>query len=146
MSRSFNLFAVIIFSVCLLSGCGNDQMAPASIATSQLSYDEALVAFDEGNFEQAESGLTNAISNGGLDADLIADALLKRAIARRELGRLDEALADVEQAAPGAGDLSVVHQIRGDIKLAQNDIAAAREEYTEARKLNPQIPWPAALK
>ena len=121
-------------------------MAPASIATSQLSYDEALVAFDEGNFEQAESGLTNAISNGGLDADLIADALLKRAIARRELGRLDEALADVEQAAPGAGDLSVVHQIRGDIKLAQNDIAAAREEYTEARKLNPQIPWPAALK
>ena len=130
----------------LSCGCSSEQIPSSSIAASQSSYDEGIAAFEASDFSTADAGLTNAISNSGLDPDQMADALLKRAVARKELGQLEEALADVAAAEPGAPDLSVVYQIRGNIRIAQGDLAAAKQNYAEAKKLNPRIQLPAELK
>lgn len=135
------------FACCLLLlGCSDGQHSPTDIATAEGGFDEAVVAFNEGNFQLAEDHLSAAIDAGGLNPDLIADAYLLRAECRTKLGKLDEAMADVTSVEQGAPDLGRFHQVRGDILLAQGDKVAAKQAYQEALKTNKNIKLPDALR
>lgn len=135
-----------LFMTVLIAGCSGDQLSESDLATSQQSFDAATSAFQSKQFAAAETEFTNAISHGGLNADALAEAFLLRAEARIELKKLNEARADIDAVAPGAPDLSRLHQLKGLIGIAEGNLAVARQEFTAARKLNPKIALPAALR
>lgn len=142
----FRLIAGVLIGCLAFVGCSGDQQPPDDIATSESSFDKGLEAFQAEDFATAEKILTNAINGTGLNSDLLAEALLLRAEARLKTGMYTEALADLTELEPVAPDLSEVHRVRGDVYIAQNDLASAKTEYAAAKKLNPGIQIPAKLK
>ena len=146
MTAVFRLIAGVFIGCLAFVGCSGDQQPPDDIATSESSFDKGLEAFQAEDFATAEKILTNAINGTGLNSDLLAEALLLRAEARLKTGMYTEALADLTELEPVAPDLSEVHRVRGDVYIAQNDLASAKTEYAAAKKLNPGIQIPAKLK
>lgn len=131
--------------MCLL-GCSANKQSSSAVSTAEGGYDQALAAFESGDFQTAENQLTRAIDADGLNPDLVAEAFLLRAESRSRLGKLDDALADlaiVEQAVP---DVARFQRVRGEILLAQGDTAGARDAYSKAREVDGTIALPDELK
>lgn len=135
------------FTICLcLLGCGAEQQSPSDVSRAEGGYEQALAAFEAGDYQLAENQLTDAIDAGGLNSDLVAEAYLLRAEARGRLGQFQEAMADlavIEQAAPNEAQF---HRVRGDLLLAQGDRQAAHNAYDAARKIDSSISLPDELR
>jgi tetratricopeptide (TPR) repeat protein len=90
--------------------------------------------------------LDSALRRGGLNADLAAEALLMRARSCIRLGRLNEALSDLEDAGRGPAPMEEVLAARGEVALLNGDHDLAKSLYAEARKIDASISLPDTLK
>ena len=89
----------------------------------------AAESVNRGDFEQALTRLQWA-SEHGKDDGLRQVARLRQARVLWQLGRTDEALKQVDGAP--ADFSAMAEELRGDIRLAQGDRAAARSAYEKA--------------
>lgn len=124
-------------------GCGGSAVEEETIASAQLSYDQAADAFGAGNYTQARTSLDQALENSaGLNPDVYVDALLKRSICLSAAGEFEAAAADISEAERGATDLAQVHIARGIMFSKQGDDAKAKQEFADAKKLDPKAGIP----
>lgn len=138
--------AIGIGSLTLFAlGCGAE-VSPAKLAASEGALDRGLAAYEQEDWATADQELTAAIDGVGMQPDLYERAMLTRARARIQAGRLDEASLDLAFLAQEATEMDQVWATRGELALKQGNKAAATEAYREARKLNRQIELPAELK
>lgn len=98
--------------------------------TDQAHLQLARMHVNAGNFDLA-AGELKAVIDDSSDAALVQVAKLRLARVRLQLGQHDEALAllDVRKAGRFAAQ---VHELRGDVLLAQGDSAGARVAYEAA--------------
>jgi hypothetical protein len=145
MSRELHCLLAVV--VCFLTaGCQPSQIAESKIASSEKNVAASLTAFMSGDVTTAEQTATQAIEGGGLPADLFVQALMIRAAARGILGSYDNALADLDQAAQGAGDMDKVHALRSLILTAKGDPQGSAAELAKAKQINRNVKVPADLK
>lgn len=137
-----SFLTLLVFSV----GCGTSQVAENTVASSEQSVSTAAAAFAAGDAAKAEQSASQAIDGGGLPVDLFVQALMVRAAARGVLGSYDSALADLDQAAQGAGEMDKVHALRSLIFTAKGDAKSAAEELNKAKQFNKNLKLPAELK
>jgi tetratricopeptide (TPR) repeat protein len=135
-----HLWLVFFFGLGL--GCSNSGIPSATVESSQAKFDQAQSLVSIKDYAGALPLLDEAISKGGLDADFALSSLVMRAKCNIELGKLPEALADIESAAVGADDLSVIHGLRYSYWLKAGDPSKAQAELQMARQLNPQFSVP----
>lgn len=136
----------VFVSLVFVLGCGSAQIAESTVASSEQNVAAAVAAFTAGDATKAEQTASQAIEGGGLPVDLFVQALMVRAAARGILGSYDNALADLDQAAQGAGEMDKVHALRSLILTAKGDATAAAAELTKAKQFNKNVKLPADLK
>lgn len=141
MLRSFLLLNLMLG----LAGCGGSSTANVT-QTSENNYQLGVQEFEKKNYEEASRQLTIALTGGGLNADLGGQALLMRAKCHIELGRLDDALQDLELARSSPAPAEEVLVAKGEIAIKRGDLEKARSLYTKARTINSSIAWPDNLK
>ena len=127
--------ALICLGLCL--GCSGGGLPSAVVESSQAKFDQAQSLVNVKDFLGALSLLDEAITQGGLDADFAVNSLALRAQCYIELGKLPEALADIESAAGGASDLTVIHGLRYRYWMKSGDPSKAQAELQLAQKINP---------
>jgi tetratricopeptide (TPR) repeat protein len=136
----------IVAALCLIScGCGQGGTKQVT-QTSENDYQQARTAFAERDYDSAARLLDSALRRGGLNADLAAEALLMRARSCIRLGRLNEALSDLEDAGRGPAPMEEVLAARGEVALLNGDHDLAKSLYAEARKIDASISLPDTLK
>lgn len=123
-------------------GCAPATVDEATAQSAQAAYDQALVDFQEGRYEQAKSGFDLALGGSGLPVDFQADALFKRSMCLAATGDFEAAQADIDEASAGAMDEAQIHVARGFLLAQQGDQAAAQAEFRQAKQLNPQVEIP----
>lgn len=137
---------LMLTAFALISGCGSSQLPESQVASSEQSVAAAVAAFTAGDATKAEQAATQAIDGGGLPVDLFVQALMVRAASRGVLGSFDTALADLDQAAQGAGEMDKVHALKSLVFSAKGDSQAAAQELAKAKELNKTLKLPAELK
>jgi hypothetical protein len=140
--KSIFMIVALVFTL----GCGSSQIAESTVASSEQNVAAAVNAFTAGDATKAEQTASQAIDGGGLPVDLFVQALMVRAAARGVLGSYDNALADLDQAAQGAGEMDKVHALRSLILTAKGDASAAAAELTKAKQFNKNVKLPDDLK
>ena len=138
------LLPALLMLLCFV-GCARDATKTA-VQTSESEYELGRQAFEKQDFKTAEQLFDGAIRRGGLNADLVAEALLMRAKSCIQLGRLDEALHDLEDAGKGPVPRDEVLVAKGEIALKQGDRDRALTLFSKARSLNSAIVMPDTLK
>ncbi|MEO0651264.1 MAG: serine/threonine-protein kinase [Planctomycetota bacterium] len=102
------------------------------------------LAMDGERFDESESWLDDAIATGegtALDGILLANAFNARAALFNRLGRLDEALADLDRAEGAAGGSSTLlfqaslEELRGELRFRRQEPEQAVEHYERALAL-----------
>jgi tetratricopeptide (TPR) repeat protein len=141
MTRALPL---LLLSVCL-AGCGRSTVATATQA-SETEFQLGHQAFERKEYDEAVKQFDSALGRGGMNADMAGEALLMRGRSLTNLGRLDDALRDLDEARKGPVPVDAVLAAKGEIALIQGDLDRARSLFTKARNLNPSIPWPDNLK
>ncbi len=134
------------------------------VALSEQRFDEALSAFDEAlqlNGASEEAGLGRAAALLRLDRPSEAEAALSalirkrpdsanahffRGVARTRLGRLDDAISDLEAAEKTGGKLAVLPLRLGDALYAKGDAEGARAAYQRAIDMPGSLTPPAAFR
>jgi tetratricopeptide (TPR) repeat protein len=141
-------FLTMFFATATLfaTGCGSSQVAESKVATSEQSVTDSITAFSAGDFAKAEQAASQAIDGGGLPVDLFVKALMVRAASRGIAGQFDTALADLDQAAQGAGEMDQVHGLRSLILSAKGEAKTAAEELAKAKQFNKTLKLPTDLK
>ena len=91
----------------------------------------ARLDVDSGDFASAERRLTG-IADGSKDPDLRIVARLRLARVQLAQGRYDDALASLDAVATPAVDARVL-ELRGDVRRAQGNQAAALAEWRKAK-------------
>ena len=129
-----------LFSICL--GCSSAGMPPEVLESSQSNFDQAQSFISVKDFAGALPLLDEAIAKGGLNADFAVSSLVMRATCNLELGKLPEALADIESAADGANDMSVIHGLRYRYWMKSGDPSKAQAELRLAQQINPSFRTP----
>jgi tetratricopeptide (TPR) repeat protein len=131
--------------ICMVAyGCGDAETATQR-QSSQAAFDAGVTAFEAGHFSDAEFQFTAAIDAGLLHPDLYCDAIISRAVARAEIGRADEALADLDVIGKDAPDLDRVHAARARVYLRMGNREQAVSEFQLAAKINPRAEKPEGL-
>lgn len=116
------------------------------VVISESAFNDGLNAFDDKQYDEAESMFTHALKVGALNVDSMCEARLKRAKARMELGDFDGAQEDLEFLKEGAPDTTVVLAMQGELALKQGQTDEAKRFYNEARKSDPRLPIPVELR
>lgn len=137
---------IVIAMIALVAGCSPPQVAESKVASSEKSVADAIASFAAGDAAKAEQAASQAIDGGGLPADLFVQALMVRAAARGSLGSYDTALADLDQAAQGAGEMEKVHVLRSLILTGKGDTQAAAAVLAKAKEINKNVKVPTDLK
>lgn len=120
-------------------------MPPDQIRSSESAHLLALEAWQSKDYAQALEHFQEAIEGEGLNADLIAEALLHTAECHVELGNLDEAAEVLEGLKDQAPELDQFHLVRCKLYVKQGDISKARTEFEAARAINPGLEPPAGV-
>jgi len=139
--RSFLLVstgAVLLAAGAAVAGA-QDTTKPPEIALVETAYRELTA----GRSADAIVSYTRAIASRNLPPELVANALLNRALANQNLGRHDAAIEDYS-AAMESGDMppplrAVVFYNRGLSEQALNRPALAIEDFTSALLLDPEL-------
>lgn len=123
-------FALTILSVVALFsfvGCGKSSMSATQIESAQSKIDQATADFGMKDYVGAKKLLTEALSSGGLNPDVSAEAYLMRAKCFMEEGDLVAALADLDNAELGAADELELVKLRAEYWKLSGDEAKAIE-------------------
>ena len=132
-------FCGVILSLAV--GCSSGLME-TTIQNAQVAYDQAIAFEADGNMSAAFEQIESAMTLGGLNPDLLAEAYLLRARCRCSAGELDAAEADLALAEQGAPNPSQWHFTRGILFKARGDAAQSKSEFAKARKLDPTLKIP----
>ena len=139
--RSFLLVttgAVLLAAGAAVAGA-EDTKKPPEIALIEAAYNELT----SGRSADAIAIYTKAIESQKLPSELVANALLNRALAKQNLDRHEEAIEDYS-AAMRSGDLppplqAVVFYNRGLSQQKLDKPALAIEDFTSALLLDPEL-------
>ncbi len=142
MRRARHLLVVVAAVSLCCTSCSNQQTPPQSVADAQTAFDQAVQAFEGGQYAEALNGFNTALETPGLAPDLAASALLKRAVCLADSGNFDAALRDLHEAEQGPCPTDQVHVARGLVLRKQGQTAAAQAEFQQAKKLNPHVELP----
>jgi tetratricopeptide (TPR) repeat protein len=125
-------------------GCSRQSAVPKDIvATAESSYEQALAMINSKSYSEALTLLDKALGEGGgLNADMVTDAYVARARCHAELGNLDKAQADINEAEKGTGDLANLLLVQGILAMKKGDDATAQSNFSRAREINPEIKTP----
>ena len=93
--------ALLVAAVSCFAGCGTPQTAPASLKTSYASLAQADEALSAKNYADALGLYDSTIASGTLQPDVHAEALVKRAVCKLELGDKPGARVDLAKAEEG---------------------------------------------
>jgi tetratricopeptide (TPR) repeat protein len=77
-----------------------------------------------------------------LNPDLISEAYVIRARCHAELGNLEKADADMNEAEKGAGDLAQLLLVHGIIAKKKGDSSKAESSFSRAKEIDPNIKIP----
>ena len=136
---------VPLWLLCCLAGCGNGPASESTVSQTEAGYETGLKAFEEGDFNSAESTLAAAISNGTLQPDLTESAIRTLARARVALGKLPEAEADLKQLQAGAMEMDQFWVAMAELELKKGNNAEAKKAIQQARTTNPRLVLPKPL-
>jgi tetratricopeptide (TPR) repeat protein len=126
----------------LCGGCSSGLMEKTAIQSAQVAYDQAVAFEAEGNMPGANEQIELALTAGGLNPDLLAEAYLLRARCRCALGEVDAAAEDVALADRGSPNPSQWHFTRGILFKSQGEAAQSKSEFAKARRLDPSLKIP----
>jgi tetratricopeptide (TPR) repeat protein len=104
-------------------------------ASAPTSLETGINAYNEGAIEAAAESLSDALDQGNLSPTKTAQAYYYRGLAYRELGKPDEAIADLTKAIAAKNALS-----KGDLKVAARNRAGAIREAGLANTETPVRP------
>lgn len=129
-----------------IAGCGGSGAPASLVAGSENALAAGAESLQNGDFAAAEKELTAAIERGGLQPDLLEQALLDRARARIGLQDFDGAKSDLDELEKGAAAMDQLWLVRGELLQKQGDEAGAKNAFQQARKINPKVAIPSGAK
>ncbi len=141
LSRMVLLAAVMLS----LAGCSRSSAQVAAIQSGEQSYHLGRKAYERNNYESAARYFSEAVGWQGLNADLAAEATLLRAKSYIKLGRLEEAMRDLNDARNSPVPQDEVLLAKAEIAVLQKDLPRARSLYEKARKVNPAVVVPNSM-
>lgn len=130
------LFALVFSVVIFVGGPASAQTETAGTTPIAL-VEEAYLAHRKGDFEGAIKGYTNIIQRRGLTKKERATSYLLRGEAKRDAGRLEEALLDFTRALRQWPGYPQAHFFRGRIYERQGKIMEAYADIARASELDP---------
>ena len=137
------LTLIISSTIFFFAGCGRKEIPKDIVSGAEGSYQEAVTLVANNAFAEALPLLDKALGEGGgLNPDLISEAYVMRARCHAELGNLDKADADVNEAEKGAGDLAQLLLVHGIIANKRGDSAKAESSFSRAKEIDPNIKIP----
>jgi tetratricopeptide (TPR) repeat protein len=136
MSNVHGIFIAAV-SLCLL-GCSGDAGNPDLRKSAEQALVDGRAAFDQGQFDQAYEQLGLAIQ-GGLNADLYSEALVRHAVAAIHLGKFEDAQADFERLDQGATNMDQVFAAKSFLALKQGNKPEANRLWQQAVRENPKV-------
>src|SRR5205823_4090826 len=110
-----------------------DAFMEAQEALHQKDYASALEQFDA------------AIQGGGLNADLLGEAMLRTAECHVELGNYEEAANVLDSLEDRAPEMDQFHLVRCKLYAKRGDSAKARTAFDAARAINPKVEPPVSF-
>jgi len=134
-------FLLLLAGIILLAeGCARPNLTPHRAAVES-SYADAIHAMKDNRFHDAMPYLDRVVSNAAVSPDMLADALIRRAVCRADAGDTAAALRDLEQAAPEAPP-DVLWIARSFVLDKAGRTAESSAALQMAKGINPQIcPW-----
>jgi len=131
--------------LAVLAGCSKVQIPASQLQSSEASYEAAVEALRAKDFAAALEKFNAAIDEAGLNADLLAEAMLRSAECHIELGNLDEAAAVLEGLSDHAPEMDQYHLVCCKLYSKQGDAEKARAAFQAAREINPAVEAPVKL-
>ena len=141
--RSAAGWIAILIASC--AGCGKAQIPAREVRGAEDAYAEAQEALKQKDYATALDQFEAAIQGGGLNPDLLSEALLRKAECHVELGNYDEAAELLDSLEDQAPELDQVHLVRCKLYAKQGDSAKARAAFDAARAINPKVEPPPNL-
>jgi uncharacterized protein HemY len=135
--------ALAYFVVAFCLGC---ESSSNQVATGESSLELGLTAFREKEFSDAERLLSDSLEKGSLNADLMSEAKLARAIARIELDDFDGAREDLEFLLEGAPNVVEVLVTLGRLAIKEGNNDEAKRFFHDAKKQDPKLVIPPELR
>lgn len=118
-------------------------MNEVSTLASTESFNRGIEAFESGDFAAARTSLDAALNGqGGLNADQLVEALLKRSICLASAGELDAAQADIDNASQGVMEMDQLFIAEAFLLAKRGDQAGSDKKLSEAKRLNPKAALP----
>ena len=99
--------------------------------------EEAYLAHRKGNYDEAVKGYTRIIQRRGLTRRERAISYLLRGEAKRDAGKLDEAILDFTRALRQWGSYPQAHFFRGRVYEQQGKMMEAYADIAKAAELDP---------
>ena len=127
------------------AGCGNKQISAPVVLSAEQAYADALEALQSKDYATALDQFDAAIQGGGLNPDLLGEALLRTAECHVELGNYEEAAAVLDSLEDRAPEMDPYHLVRCKLYAKQGDSAKARAAFDAARAINPKIEPPVSF-
>ena len=108
MTLAMRISAFLV-GLALFSGCGTSEGDPVQRSTSYQTLLKAEEAFEAKRYADALPGFDETIRVGLVQADVLAETFVKRALCKIETGDLEGASDDLAQAERG-GAVGVEYQ------------------------------------
>ncbi len=136
-----NCLARVVLGLTLAhcAGCGDSGGDVGTRQSASIAYGAGVDAFAKKDYPAACELLTQALDQGGLNSDLYADAMVKRAVCYGAAGKFDEALADLTKLEAGAPNLDQVFAARAFVLKKQGKVAEANAAMAKARQYNRMV-------
>lgn len=136
---------VVAGLIALQPGCSSGSGSAATVAAGENSLQGGLDAFDKGDYAAAETALSGAVTSGALQADLVETAIRTLAQSRIQLGKTDEAAADLEKLKAGASELDKYWLVVAELEKKKGNAAAVADAIKQAKAANPKVQVPPSL-
>lgn len=133
-------FVSAAFFAAIAMTCGTANASPASNAAVA---HEAYTAMQQGDLQSAEAKFSDAISSQELEPEILANALLNRALVYQQLGKHGHAIEDYTAAlnldviSPSLRSTALYNRGLSQQKVGKTSLAV--EDYTAALLLNPHF-------
>lgn len=136
---------VVAGLISVLPGCSSGSGSASTVAAGENSLQSGLDAYEKGDYAAAETALNAAITSGALQADLIEAAIRTLAQSRIQLGKTDEAAADLEKLKAGASELDKYWLVVAELEKKKGNASAVADAIQQAKAANPKVQVPPSL-
>lgn len=128
----------------VITGCFGDGVAKDTVAAGEVGLQEASQLVDSGQYSQARPLLDKCIKDGGLNADLLAKALVLRARCHIDASNTEAAEQDLEHALQGSPPMEQYHLAKGLLLRKLGKTQEASAEIAKAKRIAPKLKVPNA--